>query len=100
MNLLKYSNGVGHLIMSLFFGTVGLIMTIYPALDPSVRGVGIGILLTVTGAWFVPGAAKQVAYQVEQVTTASAVTPTADHVFPQTPAVPLPIILPNNKVGN
>lgn len=71
-NILKYSNGWGHLIMSLAFLAVGVYLT---AFTPNV-GYGIGLITTVASAWFVPGAAKQVAYEVKKSasqTTAAAV---------------------------
>ena len=65
-NLLKYSNGWGHLIMSLAVLAVG-VWLILAGYAP----YGISMIGLVTTAWFVPGAAKQVAHEVsEQVTTA------------------------------
>lgn len=65
MGLLKYSNGWGHLIMSLATMAAGLYLIVMSK-DSSYVGIGFGLLTLVTSAWFVPGAAKQVAYQVEQ----------------------------------
>jgi hypothetical protein len=68
-NILKYTNGNGHLVMSIVFGLIGLALILAPTTDAGTKGVGTGLLLTVSGAWFVPGAAKQIAYQVEQQVT-------------------------------
>lgn len=62
--MLKYSNGYGHLIMSVFLGIAGLILIIVPVTDAGMKAIGGGLLLTVSGAWFVPGAAKQMATQI------------------------------------
>lgn len=67
MKLWTYTNGVGHLIMSIFFTLVGLFLIVYPGLDAGIKGVGIGLIGTVSAAWFIPGAAKQVATNVEKV---------------------------------
>jgi hypothetical protein len=34
--------------------------------DAALQGTGVSLLLTVSGSWFIPGAAKQVAYQVSK----------------------------------
>lgn len=67
-NLLKYSNGVGHLIMSLFVGGAGLALILVPGTDATAKGVGFSLLLTVSGAWFVPGAARQAVEAVKDST--------------------------------
>ena len=61
MNLLKYSNGYGHLVMSITTLFIALIIVIAPSTDASTKAVGVGMMLTVSGAWFVPGAARQMA---------------------------------------
>lgn len=66
MNLLKYSNGVGHLIMSVLVFGGGLTCLLWPNADSMVKGLGVGMLISVQSAWFVPGAAKQVAQEVVQ----------------------------------
>ena len=66
MNLLKYSNGVGHLIMSCFVLTGGLVCLLWPTGDATVKGLGVGMILTVQSAWFIPGSAKQVAQSVTE----------------------------------
>lgn len=63
-NILTYSNGWGHLVMSMFMTIVGIVLILYPGDPPSAQGVGIGLILAVQAAWFVPGAAKQVATEV------------------------------------
>jgi hypothetical protein len=63
MNLLRYTNGTGHLIMSVVATIAGLIMILVPG-DPTVRGTGVSIILAVNAYWFVSGAAKQVATEV------------------------------------
>jgi hypothetical protein len=65
--LWTYSNGCGHLIMSVLMTIVGLALVLFTA-DPATKGVGITLILTVQGAWFISGAAKQVAHEMaEQV---------------------------------
>ena len=66
MNMLKYTNGVGHLIMSILIFSGGLVCILWPGADASLKGIGVGMLITVQSAWFVPGAAKQVAQEVVQ----------------------------------
>jgi hypothetical protein len=70
MNLLKYSNGTGHLIMSIFMTLVGLALILYPGLPSATQGIGIGLILAVQAAWFVPGAAKQVATEITKTISA------------------------------
>lgn len=64
MNVLNYSNGWGHLVMSIVFTLAALFLIVFPGLDATTRGVGVSILLTVVGAWFIPGAARQVVAQM------------------------------------
>lgn len=66
MNILTYTNGVGHLIMSILLILVGVLLIIYPGLSSDAHGIGIGLIMTVTSAWFIPGAAKQVIYQAQK----------------------------------
>lgn len=61
--MLKYSNGWGHLIMSLATMAVGLYLIIGTK-DVAYNTTGYGLIATVVAAWFVPGAAKQVATSV------------------------------------
>lgn len=62
--MLRYTNGIGHFLMSIFMTLVGLVLILYPGISPATQGVGIGVILAVQAAWFVPGAAKQVAHEV------------------------------------
>lgn len=57
--MLKYTNGWGHLIMSLATMFVGVLLYL-----KGVTGLGTGLIAMVASAWFVPSAAKQVAHQV------------------------------------
>lgn len=58
--ILQYSNGWGHLIMSIVFLIVAMLLILFPGTAPDIKGIGVGIIFTVSGAWFIPGAAKQV----------------------------------------
>jgi len=73
MNYLKYTNGVGHLIMSIVMDITGLLLVLL-TVDATVKAIGITLILAVQAAWFIPGSAKQVAYevvkQVQKSTTA------------------------------
>ena len=64
MKLWRYTNGTGHLIMSVLMSLVGLTLILWPGLPAATTGVGIGLILTIQTAWFIPGAAKQVAHEV------------------------------------
>lgn len=64
MNLLKYTNGMGHLLMSIVCMIAGIVLILYPNTDATTKGVGIGMLITVQSAWFVSGSAKQIASEV------------------------------------
>lgn len=68
-NLLQYSNGWGHLIMSIFFTLVGLFLIVFPGLDAGIKAIGVSLIATVSAAWFVPNAAKQVATEVKNEVT-------------------------------
>lgn len=61
--MLQYSNGWGHLIMSLVGMGCGMYLIMHGG---DANGIGIGLVTTVSAAWFIPNAAKQVAYQVAQ----------------------------------
>lgn len=63
--LFQYTNGVGHLIMSILMALIGLALILAPGTDATTKGVGVSLLLTVSAAWFVPGAARQVAKEVQ-----------------------------------
>lgn len=73
MNMLNYTNGLGHLIVTLAFAAIGTALIIVPWTDAATKGVGISLLSMVAAAWFVPGAARQVAYQVQKKVEAPAV---------------------------
>lgn len=65
---LKYSNGYGHLIMSVAGLAVGVFLFVIGQ-----PGYGWSCISIILAAWFVPGAAKQVAHEVSEqvkVTTA------------------------------
>ena len=53
--------------MSIVLIGVGVFLIADPGLDATTKGVGISLILTVSGAWFIPGAARQVAEQVKNV---------------------------------
>lgn len=52
--------------MSILFSIIGLILIILPVTDASIKAVGIGLLMTVSGAWFVPNAARQVVQEINK----------------------------------
>lgn len=64
MNLMKYSNGLGHLIMSLACTVVGVALMLAPGTDATTKGIGASLVMTVQGYWFVSGSAKQIATEV------------------------------------
>lgn len=61
--LMKYSNGVGHLIMSILTTITGLLLIFFGP-DPATKGIGVAFLLTVQGYWYVSGSAKQIAHEI------------------------------------
>lgn len=73
--MIRYSNGFGHLIMSIIIALCGLTLILWPTTDAATKAIGISLLLTVSGAWFIPGAAKQVAYQIQKQISPTAETP-------------------------
>ncbi len=68
MSILQYSNGWGHLIVSVILITIGALFVLMPGTSSDVHAIGISLILTVSGAWFIPGAAKQVINQVHEAT--------------------------------
>jgi hypothetical protein len=50
-NLLKYSNGWGHLIMSVSTQIAAVVLLLQH--DPTLTGVATGLLLGVSGYWFI-----------------------------------------------
>jgi len=103
-NLLKYSNGWGHLIMSLALLATGIILILMR--DNSTNAVGIGLITTVAGYWFISSSAnaqQQVAAAQQSATIqvnppAPAVT-IAPSPMPVTPA-PITMTGGNNGSGN
>lgn len=98
--LLKYSNGWGHLIMSIVTMAVGVYLFI-----TSDKAVGAGLIATVVAAWFVPGSAKQVSQQVSQnlgdqvaQNVAQTVVDTVAETV-KTTSQPLPVVIVNPKQG-
>lgn len=63
-NILTYSNGWGHLIVTIFFALLGAVLLLYPGTDVTSKGIGIALITTTSSAWFIPGAAKQMASEV------------------------------------
>lgn len=82
MNLLKYSNGWGHLIMSLASLAAGVFLTIYG--NSMYAASGIGLIGLVTSAWFVSGAAKQVATEVNSQASVTAAAQVVQNAAVQT----------------
>jgi len=77
--MFKYSNGWGHFLITIFFGFLGAALILLPTADPVSRGIGVTLITTSSGAWFIPGAAKQVASEVtKHVTQASDTRPPAE----------------------
>lgn len=62
-NLLKYTNGRGHLAMSIVCMVAGVLIIIFAA---AYAGYAITLMSMVASAWFVPGAARQVAEHVKE----------------------------------
>ncbi len=68
--LLKYSNGYGHLIMSIATMAAGVFLIVFGQV-----ALGASIIGLVTSAWFIPGAAKQVATSVQEQVSEATNTP-------------------------
>lgn len=62
--LSNYTNGVGHLLMSVLTSIVAIILIVFCNNNQTIVGVAISLILTVNGYWFVPSAAKQIASEV------------------------------------
>jgi len=58
-DVLKYTNGLGHLIMSIACLAVGVLLVYMQELT-----TGLTIISMVASAWFVPGAANMFAHSV------------------------------------
>ena len=86
--MLKYSNGWGHFLISIIFIITGLLLIFFSP-DATTKGIGVGVITTVTGAWFVPGAAKQMAQEIiRQNTPPAAPAPAPDPLA----TVPAPVV--------
>lgn len=75
-NLLKYSNGWGHLLMSIVLIVAGVILILQPA--ATVQAVGIGLIGTVVPYWFISSSAN--AIQQRQATAQPPAQPTPPEV--------------------
>lgn len=90
-SILKYSNGWGHLIMSLATLGVGVYLIV-----AGYSTIGVSLIATVSAAWFIPGAAKQVASSVQDTVTPMATqaaagnTPTTTYIVPPAAAATRP----------
>jgi len=89
MNLLRYTNGMGHLIMSILSTITGLCLVLAPT-DATTKGIGVTLIMTVQGYWFVSGSAKQVASEV----TSLIQQPSSDTVTMSVSAVPKVTTIP------
>lgn len=64
-SLLQYSNGWGHLIMSIILLVVGLVLILVPT-DTQTKALGVGIITTVAGTWLVTSTGNLVLRQALQ----------------------------------
>jgi len=64
-SLLQYSNGWGHLIMSIVLLTVGLILILAPT-DAATKAIGTGIITGVSSTWLITSTGNIIARQVQQ----------------------------------
>lgn len=71
---MRYTNGVGHLIMSILMTIAGLLLILLPT-DATTRGIGVTLVLTVQGAWFISGSVKQLAHEIVKQTRESQTQP-------------------------
>lgn len=93
-NLLKYSNGWGHLLMSIMLLATGIILILIR--DTATTAVGIGLITTVAGYWFVSSSAnaQQQAFAAQHAATIQ-VNPPALNVLPPAPVTtPAPVAIP------
>lgn len=72
----EYSNGWGHLIMSVVLCTAGMVLILVPWTDTTTKGIGTGIITMAAGQWLVTSAAKS----------------TIAEVVHQMPTQPLPVV--------
>lgn len=71
--------------MSILFTGVGLALILLTS-DPTMKGLGVTIILTIQAAWFIPGSAKQVATEVTKQLQLSG------HIPPPTQQPPAAIV--------
>lgn len=60
-NLLKYSNGWGHLLMSVV--SMAAAVFLLTQHDPTLNGLAVGIITSVQGYWFISSSVNQVRQQ-------------------------------------
>lgn len=85
-NLLKYSNGWGHLIMSVSSQIVAVILLLQH--DSTLTGLAAGLLVAVSGYWFISSSANA------QQQVAAAQQAATIQVNPAAPAVTITPIPP------
>jgi hypothetical protein len=93
--LFQYSNGWGHLIMSLATMAVGVYILIF---SQSNSGFGVTLIGLVTTAWFVTSSTRQSATDAHTAATAATVAATTARqvtfenadTIPQLPVIPPP----------
>ncbi len=86
-NLLRYSNGWGHLIMSIALLATGIILILIR--DATTTGIGIGLISTVAGYWFISSSAnaqQQIAAAQQAQTIQVNPAPPAVTIAPTAPA--------------
>lgn len=66
MNILKYSNGFGHLLMSIVCLACGVSLILFENNNPTIQAIGIGLVTTVSGYWFVTSSANAIAQNILQ----------------------------------
>lgn len=84
-NLLKYSNGWGHLLMSLSSQVVAVILLLQH--DATLTGLAAGLLVAVSGYWFISSSAN--AQQVAAAQQAAATAAASVAPVPQQAAAPV-----------
>lgn len=66
MNILKYSNGFGHLLMSIICLICGVALVLFENGNATIQAIGIGLITTVSGYWFVTSSANAIAQNILQ----------------------------------
>lgn len=61
----KYTNSVGHLIMSIICIAAGLVLVLFSS-DPTTRALGVSLITTVAAFWFVSGARNSAIENIPQ----------------------------------